>query len=78
MPFDIRFCILQGWALSPTLFSYIIDWIFDQALQDDSGVQVGANVRVSDLAYAEEIVILNSSYSEMQGLLEAVSRHDAE
>ncbi len=30
-----------------------------------------------DLAYAEDIVILSSSYNEMQGLLEAVNRHAA-
>ncbi len=54
-------------ALSPTLFNYIIDWILRQALQDYTGVQVGANVHVSDLAYADDIVILNSSYSEMKG-----------
>ncbi len=35
-------------------------------------VHVGANVHVSDLAYAND-----SSYSEMQGLLEAVNRHAA-
>ncbi len=34
-------------------------------------------VHVSDLAYADDIVILSSSYSEMQGLLEAVNRHTA-
>ncbi len=31
----------------------------------------------SGLAYADDIVILSSSYSEMQGLLEAVNRHAA-
>ncbi len=39
------------------------------------GVQVGANVHVSDLAYADDIVILSSSYNEMQGLLEARSQN---
>ncbi len=32
---------------------------------------------MSDLAYENDIVILSSSYSEMQGLLEAVNRHAA-
>ncbi len=32
---------------------------------------------MSDLAYADDIVLLSSSYSEMQGLLEAVNRHAA-
>ncbi len=30
---------------------------------------------MSDLAYADDIVILSSSYSEMQGLTEAINRH---
>ncbi len=32
---------------------------------------------MSDLAYAHDIVILSSSYSEMHGLREAVNRHAA-
>ncbi len=32
---------------------------------------------MSDLAYADDIEILSSSNSEMQGLLEAVNRHAA-
>ncbi len=32
---------------------------------------------MSGLAYANDIVILNSGYSEMQGLLEAVNGHAA-
>ncbi len=53
----------------------IIDWMLGQAVQDYPGVQVGANVHVSDLAYADEIVILSSTYCDMQGLLESVNRH---
>ncbi len=67
MPFEIRSGVRQGCALSPTLFNYIIDWILGQALQDYPGVQVGANVYVSGLPYADDIVILSSSYREMQG-----------
>ncbi len=69
-------CLLRS-ALSPTLFNYIIDWILDQALQDYPGVQVEANAHVSYLDYADDIVIPSSSYSEMQGLLDAVNRHAA-
>ncbi len=32
---------------------------------------------MSDLAYADDIVIRSSSYSEMQGLLEVVNNHSA-
>ncbi len=49
MPFEIRSGVRQECALSPTLFNYIIDWILGQGLQDYTGVQVGANVHVSDI-----------------------------
>ncbi len=74
MPLEIRSGVRQRCALSPTLFNYIIDWVLGQAVQDYPGVQVGANVHVSDLAYTDDIVILSSRYREMQGLLEAVNR----
>ncbi len=75
MPLEISSGVRQRCALSPNLFNYIIDWILGQALQDYPGVQVRANVHVSDLAFADDSVILSSSYSEMQSLLEAVYRH---
>ncbi len=74
MPFEIRSGVRQGCALSSTLFNYIIDWILRQSLQDYPGVQIGANVHVSDLAYVDDVVILSSSCSEVHGLLEAVNR----
>ncbi len=41
------------------------------ARPNQSGFRHGANVHVSDLAYAYDIVLLSSSYSDMQSLLEA-------
>ncbi len=64
-------------VLSPILFTYIIHWILGQALQDYPRIQVGANVHVSDLTYADDIVILSISYGEMQSLLEAVNCYAA-
>ncbi len=77
MSFEIRSGVRQGCALSPDFFNYIIDCILGQALQNYPGVQVGASVHMSNLAYADDIVIRSSNYSEMQGLLEAVNRHAA-
>ncbi len=49
----------------------MIEWIRCQAIQwfrlED----------VSDFTYADDIVILNRSYREMQGLLEAANHHTA-
>ncbi len=74
MPFEIRSGVRQGCALSPTLCNTMLGWILGQVLQDYPGVQVGTNAHVFDLAYADDIVILNSSDREMQGLLAAVNR----
>ncbi len=67
MPFEI----LSGvrCALFPTLFNYIMDWILGQALKGYLGVQVGANVHVPNFAYANDIVILSSSYSSLKLLI---------
>ncbi len=64
MPFGIHSGVRQGCTLSLTLFNYIIDRILGQPLQDYPGVQVAANVYVSDLAFADDIVTLSSSYRE--------------
>ncbi len=71
MYFEIRSGVRQGYTFSPTLVNRIIDWILGRAFQDYSGVQVGANVHVSDLVYAGDISILSSSNNEMEGLPEA-------
>ncbi len=39
----------QGCAISPALFNCIIDWIIGRAMEDYSGLQVGASVHVSGL-----------------------------
>ncbi len=49
----------------------------DSSAYRHSGIQVGTNVHVSDLTYADDIVILSSSFNVMQGLLDAVHRHAA-
>ncbi len=48
--------------------------ILGQALQCYPGVQVGTNVHVSDLAYADDIVLVSINYREIQGLFDAVNR----
>ncbi len=67
--------VRQGFSLSPTLINYIIDLSLGQALQNYPGVQVGANINVCALAYADDIVILSTNYIEMPGLLDGVCRH---
>ncbi len=71
------FATFSGVRQGRALFNNIIDRILGEALHEHPGVQPGENVHVSDLTYADVIVILCSSYRELQGLLEAVDRHAA-
>ncbi len=68
LSFEMRSVVRQGCELSPTDFKHMIDWVLGQTLQGYSGVQVSTNTHVSDLGYADDIVLLNNSYREMQGL----------
>ena len=67
--FEVKTGVGQGCALSPTLFNYAIDYILDRALQDYAGVEVGRNVRVSDLVYADDIVLVGSNCDNVQAAL---------
>lgn len=63
--FEVKTGVRQGRALSPTLFNYTIDYILSRALRDYAGVAVGRNVRVSDLAYADDIVLVGSNCDDV-------------
>ena len=51
--FEVKTGVRQGYALSPTLFNYTIDYNLDRTLEDYVEVEIGRNIRVSDLAYED-------------------------
>ncbi len=55
----------------------ILTDFFGQALKGNPGVQVSANVHVSDLAYVVDIVLLSINCKGIQGLLETVNQRAA-
>ncbi len=73
-----KFLIIQDLDCTlayPLQLHYRLDsW---SSLARPPGVQVCTNIHVSNLAYADNIVLLSNSYREMQGLLEAVNIHAA-
>ncbi len=54
---------------TPIFFNYFSGRTFNQGLR----VKVGTNVHVSDLAYADDIVLPANNYRGMQNLLETVN-----
>ncbi len=57
--------------MSPT-YVWIFLLSYRLLLKDNTGVQVGTSVHVSDLAYVGDIVLLSNNYREMQRHIEAV------
>ncbi|MDY6930075.1 MAG: reverse transcriptase family protein [Pseudomonadota bacterium] len=73
-PFRIVTGVRQGCALSPTLFNYVVDWVLSHALESHPGVHLGPNFNLTDLAYADDVVILGPTFSEVQQAINDVNR----
>ncbi len=55
--------------------NYVMDWILGHALHYFPGVQVGINVHVPSLTYANDMVLQSSDYMKTQNLFEVANRH---
>jgi hypothetical protein len=64
--FETRTGVRQGCPLSPILFNFAIDWVLKTALSDSIGVQISPQHNITDLDYADDIVIFAESYTAMQ------------
>jgi len=50
--------VIQGCPLSPHLFNIYLEWIIEMALDDvEGGVEIGG-IRITNLRYADDIVII--------------------
>ena len=65
--------VRQGCVLAPSLFSACVDWIIGQVVRRTScGVSFG-DVRITDLDYADNVVILAETKETLPEALETLS-----
>ena len=70
--FNIGYGVRQGDTLSPTLFNIFINDLIDDVNSLNLGVSIG-NRKLSILLYADDVVLLADTESELQAILNKVS-----
>ena len=61
--------VKQGCPLSPVLFNFVIDWVLERSIGDHPGVQLTSNTWITDLEYADDVVLLADNVGDMQRVL---------
>ena len=69
--FLVKFRVKQECVLSPALFNYCIDWVFENALSSYLAAQIGQNLSLTDLNYTDDVGLLSDPI-EAQNILDSV------
>lgn len=75
--FPVASGVRQGCVLSPMLFNLALDWIMRKSIRLTDGVVCSTSDLISDLAYADDIAILQPSESACQETLDRISMYAA-
>ena len=72
--FEVRTGVKQGALLSPTLFNIVLDYVLKEALEGCEGIWIDAAAHVTDLGYADDAALLAETASDMQDMIDRLSR----
>jgi hypothetical protein len=79
--FKINAGVLQGDTLAPFLFIWVVDWILRQAIKE-TGIgyvlksgSVRTEIKLSELAFADDVVLVTNSTEEAQKLLRTIEKY---
>ena len=75
-PFNTKSGVRQGCPLSPFLFNFVIDEIMEASIQGSEtlGVEMLPGRRLTDLDYADDIVLLFDSFEQAQFALDSIAQ----
>jgi hypothetical protein len=72
--FEIHSGVRQGCVLSPLLFGIIMDWILKRSMGEQSGIEWIGGRKLSDLDFADDIVLLHDSWTGMQAITSSLEQ----
>jgi hypothetical protein len=70
--------VRQGCPLSPMLFNFVIDWVMEHSLRGYRGVQLSPATWITDLDYADDVVILGSNLTDLQLVLDRITQYGSQ
>ena len=69
--FEVKSGVLQGGILSPLMFILVVDYVMRKVLQGmNYGIQWKGDQRLSDLEFADDIVLMAQTIAEMQEMID--------
>jgi hypothetical protein len=69
-PISIKSGIRQGGIISPFLFNIYFDVVFDALRSSDFGCHLPRSMYVGYIAYADDIILLSASVSDLQHMID--------
>lgn len=75
--FLVKSGVRQGCVMSPMMFNLALDWVMRKSILPNDGVQCSPMDTICDLAYADDIAILQPDAQSCQETLSRISAHAA-